>query len=259
MKAIDYPYDQQDVMPTGFSALDTLLGGGIHFRKILQISGAWSVGKSTLATQILATAQREDRPCVYADTELAWSNEYAKKIGVDVNKLDLIIGEYAEQYVDAIEEWANNHKSGIIVLDSIGGFLPKEEKDKGAENKSIGIQARMVASFCRKIVPIITQQNHALIIVNHQFTDISTGRIKASGGAKLEYAMSQWITLRRSFGQPARKTTDGRKTVLYIEAEMKKNKLSATEGMKCTLEMETGGGFATSPIPPAKRGRPPKV
>lgn len=258
-KASESPYETLDVMSTGFPELDKILGGGIFFRKILQISGQWSVGKSTLAMQIVARAQSEKRPCLYSDCEMAWSNTYASALGVDVNSLDLSIEQYAEAYLDAIEKWATEHKNGVIVLDAVGGLLPREEQEKGSEGRTIGAQARLIASFCRRIVPIIATKNHALIMLNHQFTDISTGRLKASGGAKLEYSMSQWITLKRSYGKQAKRNGDGLKTVLYLEAECRKNKLSPTEGMKAELEMEPGKGFATEPIPPKRRGRPAKA
>lgn len=259
-KAIESPYDDLDVMSTGFPMLDTILGGGLYFRKLLQVSGIYSVGKSTLAMQIVGKAQKEKHPCLYADCEASWSNKYAESLGVDCKALDLSIEDFAEAYLDAIEEWAGNHKNGVIVLDAVGGLLPKEEMEKGSEGRTIGAQARLISSFCRRIVPIITKRNHALIMLNHQFTDITTGRLKSSGGEKLSYATSQWITLKRSFGKPAKRSGDGKKTLLTIECEIRKNKLAPTEGMKTELSIIPGEGFVTEPnIPaPKRRGRPKK-
>ena len=263
MKAIESPYEKIEIMPTGFPALDTILGGGLHFRKIFQVSGIWSVGKSTLAMQIVARAQKEKHPCLYADCEIAWANSYAEILGVDVKALDLSIEDFAEAYLDSIEKWATGHKNGVIVLDAVGSLLPREEMEKGAEGRTIGGQARLVGAFCRRIVPILAKKNHALIVLNHQFTDIQSGRLKASGGEKLSYAISQWLTLKRSYGKPAKRTKDGKKTILFLEAEIRKNKLAATEGMKCELEMIPGQGFVSAPPTlfdaPKKRGSPPKV
>lgn len=262
MKASESDTDKYDVIKTGFEGLDTILGiGGIGTKKITEISGIWSVGKSTLALQVVASAQKDKRPCIYLDSEFSFSADYAKTLGVDCEQLDLVQEQFAEATLDALEEWATKHKNGVIVLDSIGALLPREEAEKGAEGRSIGLQARLIGSFTRRIVPILALRNHALIVLNHSFTDLQSGRLKTSGGAKLEYAKSVWLTLKRSYGKPSKRASNGHKTVLYIEAEVRKNKLAATEGMKTELEMTPGSGFATMflPLPPTKRGRPAKV
>ncbi len=220
------------------------------------------MGKSTLALQAVAQAQKENRKCLYADSELSYSNIYAKELGVDTGKLELLqqVG-FAEELLDGIEEWARTYKNGLIVLDSIGGLLPREEQEKGSEGRSIGLQARLIGSFSRRIVPLITVQNHAFLVLNHEFTDIGTGRLKTSGGEKLSYAKSIWFTLKRTFGKSPKRSGNGLKTILFIEAEIRKNKVAPTEGMKTELTMEPGKGFSaeTIELPLKKRGRPAKV
>src|SRR3990167_9260610 len=254
MKASANTSDRYDIISTSLPALDAILGtNGIATKKITEVSGIWSVGKSTLALQIIASAQREKRPCLFCDSEFSFSSTYATTLGVDCDKLDLEQKQYAEETLDALEEWATKNKNGLIVLDSIGALLPQEEAEKGSAGRSIGLQARLIGSFTRRIVPILSLKNHS-------FTDLTSGRLKTSGGAKLEYAKSVWLTLKRSYGKPAKRTRDGKKTVLFIEAEIRKNKLAATEGMKCELEIIPGLGFvseATAPAP-KKRGRPAK-
>lgn len=261
MKAVESDLDRFEVIATGFPSLDAALGvGGIPTKKITEISGRYSMGKSTLALQIVARAQNLGKKCLYADSELSYSNIYASTLGIDIKALDLLqMTEFGEELLDGIEEWAREHKNGVIVLDSIGGLLPREEAEKSANSRSIGLQARLIGAFTRRINPVITVNNHALIILNHEFVDIGTGRLKTSGGEKLSYAKSIWFTLKRTFGKSPKRTGDGLKTVLFIEAEIRKNKVAATEGMKCELEMVPGLGFATSPVPFKKRGRPSKI
>lgn len=257
MKATEATTDKYDLIPTGFPQLDSLLGiGGIASKNITEISGIWSVGKSTLALQVVASAQRQGRDCFFCDSEFRFSPTYATSLGVDCEKLDFVQEQYAETSLDLLEEWATSHKNGFMVLDSIGQLLPREEAEKGAESKSIGLQARLIGSFTRRIVPILSINNHALLLINHSFTDLTSGRLKTSGGAKLEYAKSVWLTLKRSYGKPAKRSGDGKKTVLFLEAEIRKNKLAPTEGMKCELEMIPGQGFLSAPLPEKKRGRP---
>lgn len=241
MKASESLYSQIDWLPTGFSALDKILGGGIPSRKITEISGVFSVGKSTLALTIIGKAQKEKKPTLWADTEFSYTPEYAETLGVNSNLLDLIQARYAEETLDEIEAWAENNTGGLIVLDSIGGLLPRQEAEKSAEGKTIGGQAKLIATFCRKLVPILAINNHALIVLNHQFTDLMSGKLKTSGGAKLEYAKSIWLMLRKA----NKRVMQGESQVGdIIEAEIRKNKLAPTLKQNTQLTMLYGSGFS---------------
>lgn len=261
MNGMESLSDKFDVLGTGFPALDGLFGlGGIPSKKIVEVGGPYSVGKSTLALQIVARAQEEKRPCLWVDDEFSFGEAYATTLGVDCSKIDLVQEQFAESNLDALQEWAEKKKNGVMVLDSIGGLLPREEAEKDASGRSIGLQARLIGSFCRKIIPIIAIRNHTLIVLNHTFNDLQTGRLKTSGGAKLEYSKAIGITMKRSYGKPAKRSSDGTKTIIYIEVECRKNKVAPTEGKKIDLEMELGKGFAQEKvlIVPKKRGRPAK-
>lgn len=260
MKADESLLDKFDLFITPFPQLNTAIGGGIPSRKIVEISGSYSVGKSTLALQLVAAYQKQNKPTLYCDSEFSFTTEYAKIMGVDCKELDLIQEQYAETCLDQLEAWATKHKNGLIVLDSIGSLLPKEEAEKGAEGRSIGLQARLIGSFTRRVVPILALKNHTLIVLNHTFTDLNSGKLKTSGGAKLEYAKSIWLTLKRSYGKAPKRGSDGLKSVIFIEIECRKNKVAPTEGMKAEIELAQGNGFATQPIifTPKKRGRPAK-
>ncbi len=261
MKASESEFNKFDVMETPFVSLNKILGGGLPSRKITEVSGSYSVGKSTLALQLVAQAQKNKKPTLYCDSEFSFTTEYAQAMGVDCKELDLVQEQYAEAMLDALEAWATKHKNGLIVLDSIGALLPREEAEKGAEGRSIGLQARLIGSFTRRMVPILALRNHTLIVLNHTFTDLNTGRLKTSGGAKLEYAKSIWLTLKTSYGKAAKRNGEGLKTLKFIEVEVRKNKVAPTEGMKTDIELEPGKGFATQPIvfPVKKRGPKPKV
>jgi recombination protein RecA len=258
MKAHENPLDKFDLIQTPFPMLNTILGGGLPSKKIVEVSGQAAVGKSTLALQLTAEYQRQKKPCLWADSEFSFTTDYAKIMGIDTHELDLVQEQFAEAMLDAIEKWATSHQNGLVVLDSIGALLPREEAEKGAEGRSIGLQARLIGSFTRRIVPILALKNNTLIVLNHTFTDLNTGRLKTSGGAKLEYAKSLWLTLKRSYGKAPKRGSDGLKSVIFIECEVRKNKTAPTEGMKADIELQQGHGFATQPIifPVKKRGRP---
>ena len=140
-----------------------------------------------------------------------------------------------------MEEWADKHKNALLVLDSIGGLLPRAEAEKNADGKVIGGQAKLIATFCRKIVPILAINNNALIVCNHQFVDLMSGKLKTSGGMKLEYAKSIWLMLRAA----NKRIMKGEQQVgLIIDAEIRKNKMVPTQKQKAELTMIFGEGFS---------------
>lgn len=241
MKASQSPYKVKDWIPTGLGNLDTILGGGIPLRRITEVSGVYSVGKSTLSLMVIAQAQKLKMPCLLADIEFAFDEGYAQVLGVDTDKLDLIQERYAETAIDEIEAWCDTHKKGLIVVDAIGGLLPREQAEKDAQSKTIGGQSKLVSVFCRKIVPLLAINNNALLVLNHQFTDIMTGKLKTSGGAKLEYHRSIWLMLRKA----NKRLMQGDKQVGdVIEAEIRKNKLAPTLKQTTELQMLYGMGFS---------------
>lgn len=242
MKASKSPYKELTPIPTGLANLDKILGtGGIPLRKITEISGAFSVGKSTLALSVIAQAQRQKLKVLWVDTEFSYDEKYAEALGVDNDDLDLLQERFAEANLDATEEWIEKHKKGLVVLDSIGGLLPRAEAEKGAEEKVIGGQAKLIATFCRKIVPLLAINNIGLIVLNHEFTDLMSGKLMTSGGAKLGYHKSIWLRLKKAnknIMQGDQQIGD------IIKAEIRKNKLAPTLKQSCDLTMLYGQGFS---------------
>lgn len=241
MKASANPYKQINWISTGLPSLDRILGGGIPSRKITELSGNFSVGKSTLALQIVAEAQEVGIECLWCDSEFSFQEEYAIALGVDCDELELVAGRFAEENLDAMEEWADSHKNALIVLDSVGQLLPRQEAEKTADGKTIGSQSRLIATFCRKIVPILAINNIALVVLNHNVMDIMSGRLKTSGGAKLEYAKSIWLMLRQA---NKRIMKGDRQIGAIIEAEVRKNKVAGTLKQKVELTLIYGEGFS---------------
>ncbi len=240
-KASESPHVHFDVIPTGYANLDKVLGtGGIPFKKITEISGEFSVGKSTLGMAIVASAQKNNIECLWADTEYSWDATYSEALGVDNDKVSLCQARFAEETLDEVEEWASKHKRSLIVIDSIGGLLPRAESEKGADGRVIGGQAKLIATFCRKIVPILAINNIALIVLNHSFTDIMTSKLMTSGGAKLGYHKSIWLRLKKV----QKRVMQGENQIGdIIEAEIRKNKLAGTLKQSTELTLIYGEGF----------------
>ena len=233
-----------DVIPTGLF-IDKLTGiGGIPRGKITEIYGDESIGKSSLCLQIVAQAQKQGLRCLWADVEWSYTTGYATTLGVDNSKLGLIREQFGETTVDAIEEAVASGEWDLVILDSVGGLLPRAEAEKSAEGRTIGAQAGMVAKFCRKVVPLLKMNNTALIVINHSVVDIMSGKIGASGGRKLAFHKSISIRLKQKFGVTIKQ--GDRKVGKVVVGEVKKNKEAATEGMELDGQLIFGVGFSVA-------------
>lgn len=233
-------------IPTGLPQVDRAIGiGGIPIGRVSEISGKWSAGKTTLALQTVVEAQKKGMECVWLDTEFSWDNGYAEALGVDTDLLYLLQSPTAEEGLDSLLEIAREEKNFLLVIDSVGGLHPKDEAEKSSGERTIGAQAGLIARFLRKIVPNLALRNHALVVLNHEYLEIGALRptVKTSGGEKLSYHKSLWIRLNRT----GMNVKVGEKIVGYkAEAEIRKNKVAATERTKVDLEMEYGRGFLAS-------------
>lgn len=233
--------EKTEVIKTG-TLIDFLSGiGGFPRGKISEVWGDEAVGKSTVCMQTIAQAQKDGLSCLLADVEYSYTTLYGESLGIDNKKLALLRSQFAEDILNTIEEAVKGGKYDLIVLDSIGGLHSKGEAEKEAGEKTIASQAGLVATFCRKIVPLLAMHNVALVVINHSFTDIMTGKLLTSGGKKLSYHKSLSIRLKST--NKYKKVGDN-VVSKFITGQVKKNKLAATEGREETVELVFGKGFS---------------
>lgn len=234
-----------EVIPSGLF-IDKLTGiGGIPRGVITEVFGDEGIGKTSVCLQIVAAAQRAGLRCLWADVEWSYTPSYAASLGVDNSKLGLIREHFAEATLDAVEVAAESGDWDLIVFDSIGGILPRAEAEKGAEGRTIGGQAGLIAKFCRKVVPSLALKKVALIVINHSFTDIMSNKLMTSGGRKLAYHKSLSIRLKAKYGNTILKQGD-KKVGKIVVGEVRKNKLSGTEGLEVEGQLIFGTGFSVS-------------
>lgn len=244
LKASDSPFNDLDPIKTG-TFLDKITGiGGIPRKRITEIFGDAGVGKSSVCLQVIANAQGSGLRCLWADIEFSFDAIYAANLSVQNKDLGLLQERFAEDALDEIEKAIDSGKYDLVILDSIGGLLPRAEAEKGAGEKVIGGQASLVARFCRKTVPLLALRNVALVVINHSFTDLMSGKLKTSGGAKLDYHKS--LSIRLKVNPTVAIKQGDRKVGKVIVAEVRKNKLAATEGMTVDAKIMFGQGFSAS-------------
>lgn len=227
---------------TDIPSLDRVTGGGIPNRRVTLLSGAYSMGKSTIAQMVVASAQREGMNVLWFDAESSADIEYMQQCGVDLKKLDLLQAENGEQGLDEILDYIQKNKNALVVIDSIGALTTREEMEKTMEQVTIGAQARLVARFLRKATPSCAINSSAILCITHEALNITTGLTEASGGRKLSYAASLYIRLRLN---SKKQLKSGEKMVgKVIIATIKKNKLAPTENAETELHYIYGSGFA---------------
>ncbi|HBC58488.1 MAG TPA: hypothetical protein DCZ03_15120 [Gammaproteobacteria bacterium] len=244
MSVISYAdsIEDVDVIPTGLF-VDKLTGiGGIPRGVITEIFGDEGIGKSSICLQLVANAQKMNLKCLWADVEWSYSANYAGSLGVDNSKLGILRERYAEATLDGLEEAIETGKWDLIILDSVGGILPRSEAEKGVDGKVIGGQAGLIAKFCRKIVPLLRIHNVALVVINHSFIDIMSGKLLTSGGKKLAYHKSLSLRFRQKHGVSLK--TGDRKVGKMVVGEVRKNKMAATEGLELDGQLIFGQGFS---------------
>ena len=230
------------VIPTGLF-IDNLTGlGGLPRGYMTEIFGDEGVGKSSVCLQIVANAQRLGLKCLWADVEWSYVPAYAATLGVDNTKLGLIRERFAETMLDTLALEIESKAWDLVILDSIGGILPRAEAEKGFDGKVIGAQASLIAKFCRKAVPMLQLNQIALVVINHSFIDIMSGRLKTSGGKKLAYHKTISIRFKTKTGVSLKQ--GDRRVGKVIIGEVMKNKLASTERLEIDSQLIFGTGFS---------------
>ena len=158
---------------TGMPMFDSILGGGIVRRAAMLIHGIESSGKSFLAYKTIASAQEDEMACALIDVEYSYEPSWGTKIGIDNSSLLLYQPSTAEEALDVSIGLC---KAGvdILVVDSLAALLPEGEADDNMGDWKMGLQARLINKFFRKLPPV--NENTAVILINQHRVDIH-GRV----------------------------------------------------------------------------------
>jgi recombination protein RecA len=167
MKMGDTPKVDLNVIPTGSVGLDMALGvGGIPRGRIIEIFGPESSGKTTLASHIVAEAQKLGGICAYIDAEHAMDPEYTKKLGVKINDLLISQPDTGEQALEIVESLVRTGKIDVIVVDSVAALTPKDEIEGDMGAYHVGKQARLMSQALRKLTAIVAKSKTLVIFIN---------------------------------------------------------------------------------------------
>lgn len=233
------------VIPTGLF-IDKLLGcGGIPRKRIVELVGAPGGGKSTLCLQIVAEAQKTGARCLWVDIEGTFTPLYARKLGVEMEKLDVLRERNGEDALNQVIEFVENETYDLIVFDSIGQIVPREAREKQIGERQIGGQARIIGHFIRNVAVMLPEKNVAIIGVNQQQVDIMTGKTSSRGGESWNYHKAVSVHLKKKFGVVLKQ---GENVIGFqVTAEVReKNKMAGNVGLKIDANFINGEGFSKS-------------
>ena len=167
IKMGDTPKVDLNVIPTGSLGLDMALGvGGIPRGRIIEIFGPESSGKTTLASHIVAEAQKLGGICAYIDAEHAMDPEYTKKLGVKINDLLVSQPDTGEQALEIVESLVRSGKIDVVVVDSVAALTPKDEIEGDMGAYHVGKQARLMSQALRKLTAIVSKSKTVVIFIN---------------------------------------------------------------------------------------------
>lgn len=158
---------QVDVIPTGSLKLDYALGvGGLPRGRIVEIYGPESSGKTTVALQCIAQAQKLGGTAAFIDAEYALDPTYAEHLGVNIDELYVAQPDNGEQAMDICDELVRSGAIDMVVVDSVAALTPKAEIEGDMGDSHVGLQARLMSQALRKLAGFISKSNCVVIFIN---------------------------------------------------------------------------------------------
>jgi recombination protein RecA len=211
---------------SGSISVDYALGiGGYPRGRISEIFGPESSGKTTVALQVVAEAQKLGGMAAYIDVEHALDPAYARKLGVDIDNLLVSQPDYGEQALEITNALITSGSIDVLVLDSVAALVPKAELDGEMGDSFMGVHARLMSQAMRKLTGIVSKSNTCLIFINQirEKIGVMFGNPETTtGGRALKFYSSVRTDIRRIAAIKDGETVIGNRTKIKVV----KNKLA---------------------------------
>lgn len=201
MKLGQMPKVEIAAIPTGAINLDLALGvGGLPRGRIVEIYGPESSGKTTLALETVAQAQKLGGIAAFIDAEHALDVGYAKNLGVDVDNLVLSQPDDGEQALEICESLVRSNAIDLVVIDSVAALVPRAEIEGEMGDTHVGLLARLMSQALRKLTPIVSKTNTTVLFLNQirQKIGVLYGNPEVTtGGIALKFYSTVRLEIRR--------------------------------------------------------------
>jgi recombination protein RecA len=192
---------QIPAISTGAVSLDYALGiGGVPRGRVIEVFGPESSGKTTLALQVIAEAQKTGGMAAFVDAEHALDAQYAKKLGVDLDNLLVAQPDNGEQALEIVETLVRSGAVDVVVVDSVAALVPRAEIEGEMGEAQMGLQARLMSQALRKLTGIVSKSKTCLIFINQLREKIGVmfgNPETTTGGRALKFYASVRIDIRR--------------------------------------------------------------
>src|SRR5690349_16083034 len=186
---------------TGAISIDYALGiGGVPRGRVVEIFGPESSGKTTLALQVIAEAQKLGGTSAFVDAEHALDAAYAKKLGVDLDNLLVSQPDNGEQALEIVEVIIRSNSVDVVVVDSVAALVPRAEIEGEMVEAQMGLQARLMSQALRKLTGAVSKSKASLIFINQLREKIGVmfgNPETTTGGRALKFYSSVRVDIRR--------------------------------------------------------------
>ncbi len=218
--------EPMEVISTGSIGLDVALGiGGLPRGRVIEIYGPESSGKTTIATHVIAEAQKKGGMCAFIDAEHAFDSNYAKKLGVDVDNLLISQPDYGEQALEIADRLILSGALDVVVIDSVAALVPKGELEGEMGDSKMGLHARLMSQALRKLTATISKTNTICIFINQLREKIGVmfgNPETTTGGNALKFYASVRLDIRRMA-----QIKDGEEAIgNHVKVKVVKNKVA---------------------------------
>jgi recombination protein RecA len=190
-----------DAIPTGAISIDYALGvGGVPRGRVVEIFGPEASGKTTLALQVIAEAQRAGGMAAFVDAEHALDASYAQKLGVDIDNLLVSQPDNGEQALEIVEVLIRSNGVDVVVVDSVAALVPRAEIEGEMGEAQVGLQARLMSQALRKLTGAVSRSKCCLVFINQLREKIGVmfgNPETTTGGRALKFYASVRIDIRR--------------------------------------------------------------
>jgi recombination protein RecA len=208
------------VISTGSISLDAALGvGGFPRGRINEIYGPESSGKTTIALQAIAEAQKKGGMAAFIDVEHALDPVYSRKLGVDVDNLLVSQPDYGEQALEITGALIASGQIDVLVVDSVAALVPKAELDGEMGDSHMGVQARLMSQALRKLTGVVSKSRTCLIFINQIREKIGVmfgSPETTTGGRALKFYASVRLDIRRIAAIKDGETVIGSRTKVKV-------------------------------------------